>query len=204
MANTVTNKTRPSARRHAVQQDGQGVQHAHAKATAAVSALSMLLATPFVLAATPEVPPILQVPADNAVVWRAPATGAITYECVMTQTDGARPAWVAVKAEAVLADKASGKGGVYSSPPEKWKAADGSTLTGMEVVRVNTAPDRLYDQLVLANPSAGVGLLTGVTYIQRLVSAGGAAPQADRCTAASLKQRERVEYQAEYVFWKPQ
>lgn len=170
----------------------------------AVCAFSILLATPLALAATPAVPPILQVPADNAVVWRAPANGFITYQCVMTQTDGARPAWVAIKSEAVLANGTPNGGGVYSSPPEQWKAADGSTLTGMEVVRANAAPDRLYDQLVLANPSRGVGILTGVTYIQRLVSAGGAAPQADQCHTATLKQQVRVAYQAEYVFWKPQ
>ncbi|MNK10647.1 hypothetical protein D3C87_286760 [compost metagenome] len=161
-----------------------------------------LAATVASAAAQDKIPQIMQVPADNAVAWQAPAEGVITYECRMTQTDGARPAWVIVGATATLGAGQSGQTGTYKSPPETWRASDGSTLTGMEMVRAYSGPDRLYDQLVLANPSSGVGVLTGVTYIQRIVKAGGGAPQAP-CTAASKGEREPVKYQADYVFWKP-
>ncbi|MGE8658728.1 MAG: DUF3455 domain-containing protein [Achromobacter sp.] len=170
----------------------------------AVSFLVASVAVSSRLSAAQPVPPILQVPSDNGIAWRAAASGSITYECSITPDSGEPPRWRAVKAEAELGDGKAGNSGVYSSPPETWKASDGSSLTGMEVVRANVGPDRLYDQLVLANPSRGAGLLTGVTYIQRLVSSGGAAPSAERCTMATLKQRERVGYHAEYVFWKPQ
>lgn len=153
-------------------------------------------------AAQDKAPQIMQVPADNRIVWQAPAEGVITYECRLTQTDGARYAWVIAAATATLGAGQSGQTGTYKSPPETWRAADGSTLTGMETVRAYAGPDRLYDQLVLANPSAGVGLLTGVTYIQRFVRAGGGVPQAP-CSSASKGQQERVGYQADYVFWKP-
>lgn len=149
-----------------------------------------------------KIPQIMQVPADNAIVWQAPSEGVITYECRMTQTDGARPAWVIAGAAATLGAGQSGQTGTYKSPPETWRASDGSTLTGMEMVRAYAGPDRLYDQLVLANPSSGVGVLTGVTYIQRLVRSGGGVPQAP-CAAANKGQREQVKYQADYVFWKP-
>ncbi|EFF76036.1 DUF3455 domain-containing protein [Achromobacter piechaudii] len=175
-----------------------------ARIASAASVLLACMTASTTLLAAQTVPPILQVPADNAVVWRAPATGTITYECSITRTDGVQPRWVAVKAEAVLGDGKGGNSGSYSSPPETWKASDGSALTGMVLVRANVETDRLYDQLVLANPARGVGLLTGVTYIQRLVSSGGAAPQAERCTTATVNQRVLVDYRAEYVFWKPQ
>ena len=156
-------------------------------------------------AAQDNVPQIMQVPADNSVAWRAPAEGVITYECRMIQTDGARYAWVIAGASATLGAGpagSSGPRGTYNSPPESWRAADGSTLTGMETVRAYAGPDRLYDQLVLANPSGGVGVLTGVTYIQRLVRAGGGVPQAP-CSPANKGQKTQVAYQADYVFWKP-
>lgn len=153
-------------------------------------------------AAQDKAPQIMQVPADNRIVWQAPAEGDLTYECRLTQTDGARYAWVIASAAATLGAGQSGQTGTYKSPPETWRAADGSTLTGMETVRANAGPDRLYDQLVLANPSSGVGLLTGVTYIQRFVREGGGVPQAP-CTEGNKGQREQVKFRADYVFWKP-
>ncbi|WP_313700113.1 DUF3455 domain-containing protein [Achromobacter sp.] len=161
-----------------------------------------LAAIATVAAAQDKAPQIMQVPADNRIVWQAPAEGAITYECRLTQTDGARYAWIIAGAAATLGAGQSGQTGTYKSPPETWRAADGSTLTGMETVRANAGPDRLYDQLVLANPSSGVGVLTGVTYIQRFVRAGGGVPQSS-CSAANKGHREQVKYQADYVFWKP-
>lgn len=171
------------------------------------ASMRLLLAAGLVAAATgaaaqDKTPQIMQVPADNRIVWQAPADGVITYECRLTQTDGARYAWIIAGATATLSAGQSGQTGTYKSPPETWRAADGSTLTGMEMVRAYAGPDRLYDQLVLANPSSGVGLLTGVTYIQRLVRAGGGVPQTP-CAADSKGQRQQVAYQADYVFWKP-
>lgn len=148
------------------------------------------------------VPQIMQVPADNSIAWQAPSEGTVTYECRRTQTDGTRAAWVIAGATATLGAGNAGTTGTYKSPPETWRAADGSALTGMETVRAYPGPDRLYDQLVLANPSSGVGVLTGVTYIQRIVRAGGGVPQSP-CDAANLGRKEQVKYQADYVFWKP-
>lgn len=172
----------------------------HSRVVIAVSFLLASVAASSSLFAAQPVPPILQVPADNVIIWRIPASGTVTYECIIPHDSGLQPRWSAVEVKAELGDSKAGNGGVYSSPPETWKASDGSTLTGMEVVRAKVSFDRLYDQLVLANPSCGVGLLTGVTYIQRLVSSGGAAPGAERCTMATLKQLVRVGYHAEYVF----
>ncbi|WLW63577.1 DUF3455 domain-containing protein [Achromobacter aegrifaciens] len=148
------------------------------------------------------IPSVLQVPADNSVAWRATASGTVDYECQMLQTDGTMPAWIAVKTRATLAGTGSTQGGTYTSPPETWRAADGSAVTGMEVLRANTHAGRLYDQLVLANPASGVGLLTGISYIQRVVASGGAAPE-EPCTGARMGQRQASPFQAQYFFWKP-
>mgnify|MGYP006171518583 FL=1 len=46
------------------------------------------------------------------------------------------------------------------------------------------------------------GLFEGTSYIQRLNTRGGVAPQAS-CTASNQGQRMQVAYQADYVVYKP-
>ena len=43
--------------------------------------------------------------------------------------------------------------------------------------------------------------MTGVTYIQRVATAGGVAP-AMTCAASNLGARQVVRYQADYIFYK--
>ena len=56
-------------------------------------------------------------------------------------------------------------------------------------------------QLVRANPAMGQGAMQGVTYIQRVMVKGGAAPTAP-CSAATAGQQQIVNYQADYIFWR--
>ncbi|AZY48514.1 DUF3455 domain-containing protein [Bordetella avium] len=169
--------------------------------------LGHLLALPLIAAAfsaSAAVPEIMHVPAGNYVSWRAPATGVITYECLRPEplpgAPGA-PVWRIIKAKATLSNKTAQA--TFSSPPETWQASDGSNLTGMEIVRANIGENRLYDQLVIANPSGGPGgILTGVTYIQRLVSSGGGAPTTP-CDVNTVGKLAESPYTAEYVFWSP-
>jgi hypothetical protein len=56
-------------------------------------------------------------------------------------------------------------------------------------------------QLVKANPAMGAGAMTGVTYIQRVATAGGVAP-ATVCDAGSSGSKQIVRYQADYIFYK--
>ena len=43
--------------------------------------------------------------------------------------------------------------------------------------------------------------MTGVTYIQRVALTGGVAP-ASGCSMMTKGQRQTVQYQADYIFWK--
>ena len=56
-------------------------------------------------------------------------------------------------------------------------------------------------QLVRANPAMGQGAMQGVTYIQRVMVKGGAAPTAP-CSAATAGQQQIDNYQADYIFWR--
>jgi hypothetical protein len=55
---------------------------------------------------------------------------------------------------------------------------------------------------VKANPATGSGAMTGVTYIQRVALQGGVAPTTVACTPATKGQKQIVQYQADYIFWK--
>ncbi|MBU4508400.1 MAG: DUF3455 domain-containing protein, partial [Gammaproteobacteria bacterium] len=57
-------------------------------------------------------------------------------------------------------------------------------------------------QLVKANPAMGMGAMQGVTYIQRVATKGGVAP-AMACDAATMGSKQIVNYQADYIFWRP-
>lgn len=167
--------------------------------TRLISLLALALAATAAQAAD-SVPPLVQVPAGNYVTWRAPAEGVITYQC-QNRLDGAEaPAWTIVAGKARLGDAA--QNGSYTSPPDTWRAADGSSLTGLQSIRASSGANQLQDQLVIANPAPTAGLLSGVTYIQRLVRSGGGAPQ-ETCDASQVGKRVDSPFQADYVFWSP-
>ena len=52
-----------------------------------------------------------------------------------------------------------------------------------------------------AAPAEGKGAFQGTTYIQRTALKGGVAP-AKACTSANKGERQTVNYQADYLFWK--
>lgn len=154
-------------------------------------------------AAAGSTPALLEVPAGNYVAWRAPAQGGMTYQCDLSASVPATPVWMIVNAKATLGAADAAHSGNYTSPPQTWTAADGSSVTGMQVMHIPSAADQLYDQLVIANPAEGAGgVLSGVTYIQRLVQAGGGAPEA-ACDHNTLGTQVMSPFQATYVFWKP-
>jgi hypothetical protein len=55
---------------------------------------------------------------------------------------------------------------------------------------------------VKANPAMGMGAMQGVSHIQRVATKGGVAP-AMACDMASMGAKQIVNYQADYIFWKP-
>jgi hypothetical protein len=47
----------------------------------------------------------------------------------------------------------------------------------------------------------GMGAMQGVSYIQRVNTMGGVAPQAV-CAAGTVNQKQVVKYTADYIFWR--
>lgn len=123
--------------------------------------------------------------------------GVQIYTC---QASGAAFAWKLQGPEAVLSGS-DGRvvGGHFAGP--SWQAADGSTIVGEPVVASPSPQDGAIPWLVLRTRStAGPGLFSGVTYVTRTQTQGGAAP-ATGCDADHVGKQARAPYSATYTFF---
>jgi Protein of unknown function (DUF3455) len=150
-------------------------------------------------------PASIKVPMGNKVAMETVGVGEITYECRDKATSpGVTPGmteWVFVGPNAVLNARDGKQVGKYYGPPATWESMDGSKLTAVQLAVAPSSPGNLPLQLVKANPAMGSGMMTGVTYIQRVALKGGVAP-ASVCSPANKGTKEIVKYQADYIFWK--
>jgi hypothetical protein len=145
-------------------------------------------------------PTAVQVPAGHKVAMETVGAGEITYEC--RAKNGGGHEWVFVGPDAALMDRAGKQVGKYYGPPATWENMDGSKLTGTQVAVAPAAATAIPYQLVKANPAMGTGAMTGVSYIQRVATVGGVAPAA-ACDQTAMGRKEKVRYQADYIFYKP-
>jgi hypothetical protein len=143
----------------------------------------------------------IAVPAGHAAVMTALGAGDLAYECRAKAGMPDSYEWVFAGPTAVLYDKSRTAIGKYYGGPT-WEANDGSKVTGKQLaVHPSPTPASIPLQLVQASPTSGSGLMSGVTYIQRINTQGGVAP-ADACGAANAGSKKMVKYQADYVFYK--
>jgi hypothetical protein len=77
---------------------------------------------------------------------------------------------------------------------------DGSRLLGEVVDHVPSPDDNALPWLLLAVHSYGQGALSGMTYVQRIDTAGGMPPAG--CAPAQVNQVLRVPFSADFVFWR--
>ena len=146
-------------------------------------------------------PDAVKVPAGNLVAMETVGAGDITYECRAKANMAGQFEWVFVGPDAKLMDRKGVQIGRYFGPPATWENKDGSKVTGAQLAVAPAAAGSIPLQLVKANPAMGVGVMQGVTYIQRVATQGGVAP-ASACEASNLGQKQVVKYQADYIFWR--
>lgn len=130
-------------------------------------------------------------------VLRLHAKGVQVFRC---EPRGSGYAWVFRLPEADLFD-AGGRAVVRHGANFSFEHADGSRLLGT-VVDFDEAP-RATDLrwLLLSVRSFGQGTLAGVTHVQRLNTRGGMPPP--RCEASQQNRLLRVDFSADFVFYKP-
>lgn len=123
--------------------------------------------------------------------------GVQIYAC---QASGTVFAWKLQGPDGVLSGSDGAVVGRHFAGPS-WQAADGSTIVGEPLVVSPSPENGAIPWLVLhARSTAGPGLFSGVTYVTRTQTHGGAAPKTG-CDAAHLGQTARVAYSATYTFF---
>lgn len=172
----------------------------------ALALLSACAAPPMAPMATPfsqtSLPTAVQVPAGHVVALETVGAGEITYECREKAAAMGQHEWVFVGPSATLRNRQGQAIGRYFGPPATWAANDGSAITGAQLAVAPAGDGNIPLQLVKANPAQGAGAMAGLSHIQRVATRGGVAPKA-ACGADSKGQRQVVQYQADYIFWKP-
>ncbi|WP_038496784.1 DUF3455 domain-containing protein [Janthinobacterium agaricidamnosum] len=143
----------------------------------------------------------VKVPAGHRVALHTVGVGQITYECRAKKDAPGQFEWAFAGPDAALNDRSGTRVGKYYGPPATWESVDGSKVTATQLAVSPAGAGNIPHQLVKANPASGSGVMSGVTYIQRVATIGGVAP-ASVCGAANPGSRQTVGYQADYIFWK--
>jgi hypothetical protein len=152
------------------------------------------------MTSAPEVPPVLDVPPGNKAVMTLKGVGQLTYECRAKAGAMGAYEWVFAGPDAVLEDRRGNAVGKYYGGPT-WEHRDGSKVGGKQLAVSPGGAGNIPLQLVQASPASGMGAFNGVTYIQRVNTAGGVAPSAP-CDGSSMGSKRTVGYSADYVFFK--
>ncbi|HTT09681.1 MAG TPA: DUF3455 domain-containing protein [Burkholderiaceae bacterium] len=137
-------------------------------------------------------------PDTVAPVLRLQGHGVQVFRCEPRGSGGYT--WVFRLPEADLIDE-SGKAIVRHGANFSFEHVDGSRLLGT-IVDFDDAPvPTNLRWLLLSARSFGEGALTGVKYVQRVNTNGGMPPA--KCEAAQQNRLLRVDFSADFVFYKP-
>lgn len=169
-------------------------------AAAVLTTLAACSTTPSIVKA-PDAPASVTAPAGNKVVMSTVGVGELTYECRAKANTSNAFEWAFIGPTAVLYDSKRNIVGKYYGGPT-WESTDGSKVTGKQLAVAPSAnPGAIPLQLVQANPATNNGTMQGVTYIQRLNTIGGIAPD-ESCSTANAGAKKQIRYQADYLFYK--
>jgi hypothetical protein len=152
----------------------------------------------------PQVPNNIKVPDGQTVLLKALGKGVQIYHCMATVADPGKFAWSLTAPKADLTNEDGEKIAKHYAGPT-WEANDGSKVVGE--LPPNTAPaprpGAILWLLLKAKANEGTGTFAKVTYIQRVDTEGGVAPDAG-CDQAHVDTEARVDYKANYYFYIPE
>ncbi len=150
------------------------------------------------------IPDNLKVPLGNVLLLQAYGKGVQKYTCIASATG---PKFSPPVPHAILLKDDRDEGdlvAIHFGGPT-WEALDGSSVVGdKDIVQSAPAPDPDGVPWLLLNAKShgGNGVLSRVTYIQRLYTDEGKAPEGG-CDRAHVQAEVLVEYSAQYFFYGP-
>ena len=142
-----------------------------------------------------DVPAKLVPPAGVTKIGSFLGKGVQIYSCT-----GHDPAlgWTLKAPEAELTDAGGAAFAKHYAGPT-WEAVDGSKAVGKMMETAPSPAAGAVPWLLLSATSSGAGVLAGTRFVQRIHTAGGAAPSGP-CPEPGTEQR--VPYSADYVFYR--
>lgn len=147
------------------------------------------------------IPDNLKVPDGAVLLLRAYGKGVQIYGCPTSASGvftGPVPHAILLKGDRDEGDLVA----IHFAGPT-WQATDGSKVVGEKVASAPSPDADGVDWLLLkAKSTEGSGLLSRVSYIQRLHTDGGKPPTSG-CDQASNQLEVLVEYRAQYLFYGP-
>ena len=134
----------------------------------------------------------LAAPVGSTLVFHVYARGVQIYRWTGTS-------WQLYGPDAVLSADAEGNSIVGThSPGPTWETKSGSKAVGTVIGRCTVDPNAV-QWLSLSAKSSGSGVLSGVTFVQRVNTVGGKAPSTG---GTVIGQEISVSYSAEYFFYR--
>ncbi|MES1978897.1 MAG: DUF3455 domain-containing protein [Pseudomonadota bacterium] len=148
------------------------------------------------------VSPKVQVPAGNVVALETTAVGNLTYVCRNDIPTAGSMGWALVTPSAKLYSREGQEIGTYSGPPATWRLNDGSSVVGTQVA-IEPVVGGIHIPLQLSKAQSGPtpGMLSNITYVQRVNTKNG-ADFVTNCTQSELGKTVVRPYSADYIFWK--
>jgi hypothetical protein len=139
---------------------------------------------------------VLAVPTNHVLLFKARGRGVQIYPC-----DTATHKFGPAHPEAILVTHRGDI--IHHSTGPTWTAADGSLVVGAVVQKVAAPADDAIPWLLLtATPGGTVGMLSNVSFIQRVYTERGNAPS-HGCDVNDAGTETPVFYEAEYYFYVP-
>jgi len=190
----------------AAQEEDTVVRASAALALVTVIALLVSLAGLATAQGTPttaeDVPAALAPPAGSVLLFELGARGVQIYACQAKPDDATAFVWTFKAPEAELLNGRGELVGSHFAGPT-WQGNDGSAVVGTVLERADSPDPGAIPWLLLeAKEHAGSGAFSTITHVQRLNTAGGAAPSAG-CDAAHAGAEVREPYEATYAFYYP-
>lgn len=147
-----------------------------------------------------QIPEAIQVPGGLQPLLTVGAIGSQIYTCQVTD-DSKTFEWTLKAPEAVLLDQQGQRIGQHYGGPT-WEMEDGSKVIGELQTRVDAPQSDDIPWLLLQVKShEGDGVLSEVNWIQRVNTDGGKSPSGG-CDHTHQNQEIRVDYSADYYFYK--
>jgi Protein of unknown function (DUF3455) len=167
-------------------------------------------ADPETLTVRANIPAIIQTPAGVTLVHHFHASGTQNYKCTGAPVVGdagmTAYSWPFVGPEAILSDNCGKDIGTHFAPvvassPQWQFTMDGSIVQGAKANPGSPVAGSIPELLLNATDHTGTGEFSDITFIQRLDTAGGAAPPVTDCTASNVNEVRKIHYTADYYFY---